>query len=61
MLELAKTLAKDFSYARVDFYNIDGKIYFGELTFAHESGDAGFNSYAYDKWLGDLWQQDPRT
>lgn len=61
MLELAKTLAEDFSYARVDFYNIDGKIYFGELTFAHESGDAGFNSYAYDKWLGDLWQQDPRT
>ncbi|MBG9994717.1 glycosyltransferase [Pseudoalteromonas sp. NZS127_1] len=60
MLELAKNLAKDFSYARVDFYNVDGKIYFGELTFAHESGDAGFNSYAYDKWLGDLWQQDPR-
>lgn len=61
MLELAKRLATDFGYARVDFYNVDGKIYFGELTFAHESGSAAFNSVAYDKWLGNLWQQDPRV
>lgn len=40
MLEIAKILSKDFPFVRVDLYNINGKIYFGELTF---SPDAGIN------------------
>ncbi|EEG87029.1 hypothetical protein PROPEN_00698 [Proteus penneri ATCC 35198] len=32
MLEIAKQLATPFSYVRVDLYNIDGNIYFGELN-----------------------------
>lgn len=33
MIELAGLLSKDFPFVRVDLYNVDGKIYFSELTF----------------------------
>lgn len=35
MVEIAKILSKPFPHCRVDLYNMDGKIYFGELTFYH--------------------------
>lgn len=38
MFELASVLSRDIPYARVDFYNINGKIYFGEITFFPASG-----------------------
>ncbi|EMW9160914.1 glycosyltransferase [Vibrio cholerae] len=59
MLELAKLLAEPFSYVRVDFYNVSGDIYFGELTFAPGSGTSPFTSPEYDLWMGKLWQCDP--
>lgn len=59
MIQIVKQLAEPFSYVRVDLYNINGLIYFGELTFAHNSGLAPYSSYAYDLWLGNLWQGDP--
>lgn len=31
-------LSKDIPYARVDFYNVNGQIYFGEITFFPASG-----------------------
>lgn len=59
MLEKATTLAKNFTHVRVDFYNISGSIYFGELTFAKTSGGAIFMHKMYDLWMGNLWQGDP--
>lgn len=59
MLEIAKTLGQPFSYARVDLYNVDGDIYFGEITFAHGAGRSRFSSIIYDKWMGKLWDLDP--
>ncbi|ELB2046464.1 glycosyltransferase [Vibrio parahaemolyticus] len=56
MKELALELAKPFDYVRVDFYNIDGDIYFGELTFAHEAGSGTFSERCYDQYLGNLWK-----
>ena len=38
MFELASQLSKGFPFLRVDFYEVDGKIYFGELTFFPSSG-----------------------
>lgn len=38
MAEIADILSEDFNYVRVDMYNIDGKIYIGELTFAPMAG-----------------------
>lgn len=60
MLEKAKELASDFTHVRVDFYNVAGEIYFGELTFAKTSGGAIFMHKMYDLWMGNLWQGDPR-
>lgn len=38
MLEIASKLSEDFNYVRVDLYNCDGRIFFGELTFTPYSG-----------------------
>lgn len=36
MVEYAEILSKPFVHCRVDLYNIDGEIYFGEITFYHQ-------------------------
>ncbi len=33
MLQIAEKLSKDFLFVRVDLYNFNNKVYFGELTF----------------------------
>lgn len=38
MVEYSRLLSADFPYVRVDFYIVDGKIYFGELTFTPGNG-----------------------
>lgn len=38
MFEIAEILAQGFKFVRVDLYDCDGKIYFGELTFYPDSG-----------------------
>lgn len=53
MLNIAKILSKDFPHVRVDLYNINGKIYFGELTFYDGSGYKGFIADEFDYILGD--------
>lgn len=53
MLELAEKLSKDVPFLRSDFYTIDGKVYFGELTFYPASGFEGFQPASFDRKLGD--------
>lgn len=38
MIEIAKSLSKGFPQVRVDLYNINGKVYFGEMTFTSMGG-----------------------
>ena len=38
MIRYAKILSKPFPQVRVDFYEVDGKVYFGELTFSSLGG-----------------------
>src|SRR5699024_7372599 len=38
MIEIAKELSKDIPFVRVDLYEINGKIYFGEPTFYPQNG-----------------------
>ena len=52
MLEIAKKLSEDFPAVRVDLYNIDGKIFFGELTFYPWSGYVQFSPDSFDYELG---------
>lgn len=58
MIELAKILSKSFPFVRVDMYNLDGKIYFGEMTFTSCNGTDRFNPKEIDKKLGDMWHLD---
>ena len=55
MVEIAEVLSKDFSHVRVDLYNIDGKIYFGEMTFTTNSGYTKFVPDEFDYELGEQW------
>jgi hypothetical protein len=54
MKELGAVIAKDFKYVRVDFYDVDGKLYFGEITLHHGSGFDVFVPDTYDKYYGEL-------
>ena len=38
MLKVASILSKELPFVRVDLYNVDGKVYFGELTFTPNGG-----------------------
>lgn len=51
MLEVASKLSAEFSILRVDLYEVDGKIYFGELTF---TSLGGFMDYLAPKVLLDM-------
>ncbi len=53
MLELARVLSSNFMHVRVDFYSINGDIYFGELTFYHGSGHELFNPRNLELKMGD--------
>ena len=59
MLELAEKLSKDIPHVRTDFYSIDDKIYFGELTFYHGSGYEKFIPEEFGEELGS-WIKLPR-
>jgi hypothetical protein len=54
MVELAKKFSKGIPFVRVDLYNINGKVYFGEFTFHHDGGVVPFYPQEWDKKLGDL-------
>jgi len=55
MLEIASKLSSEFPHVRVDLYNLNGKIYFGELTFYPWSGYVEFSPDTFDYSLGDLF------
>ena len=52
MKQLASQLSKGQPHLRVDFYDINGKIYFGELTFYHWSGTMPFDPMEWDYTFG---------
>ena len=60
MIELAEKLGKGYPHVRVDLYDINGKIYFGELTFFHFSGNVPFEPQEWDYKIGE-WLKLPQT
>lgn len=58
MKKLAMKLSEGFPEVRVDFYNVDGKIYFGELTLFHFSGFVPFEPEEWDEKIGS-WLELP--
>lgn len=57
MKQIASLLSKDFPFVRVDLYNINGKIYFGELTFYPSSGYGKFHPDDFDFQLGSYFTE----
>lgn len=53
MIEFAKKLSDGTKFLRVDFYNISGKIYFGELTFYPAGGMSRFEPEEWDEKIGE--------
>ncbi|MCQ2418704.1 MAG: glycosyl transferase [Clostridia bacterium] len=52
MVEIARKLSQPFPHCRVDLYNIDGAIYFGEITFYHGGGCNDVKPEEWDYKMG---------
>ncbi|MBL8038286.1 MAG: hypothetical protein JNN16_12370 [Nitrospira sp.] len=55
MISLATQLSVGFGFVRVDLYNLDGRIYFGELTFTPTAGNMKLTPDRWDLELGKKW------
>lgn len=53
MIKVAEELSKGFKFLRVDLYNVEDKIYFGELTFYPAAGMGAFVPEEWDEKLGN--------
>lgn len=53
MIEIARKLSQGETFVRVDLYNVNGKIYFGEYTFFHNSGLVPFDPKEWDEKFGE--------
>lgn len=54
MLEVAEKLSKPFPVVRCDLYNLDGKVYFGEMTFTSYGGIMDFYTKEFQQIAGGL-------
>jgi len=54
MLNICKILSENIEFVRVDLYNVNGKIYFGEMTFYPGEGTERFSDKKWDNRFGDL-------
>lgn len=57
MITAAETLAEGFDFVRVDFYVVNGRPIFGEMTFFPGSGVQRFHPDAWDTRMGEYWKQ----
>jgi len=55
MISVAEKLSEEFPHVRVDLYNVNGKILFGELTFYNASGYMLFEPDSFDVEIGKRW------
>ena len=54
MIELSEKLSENIPFVRVDWYEINGKLYFGELTFFPGAGFEEFTPEEWDYKIGDM-------
>jgi hypothetical protein len=55
MIDLAERLGTDTDFVRVDLYDVDGRIVFGELTSFPAGGDSPFDPESFDAEFGRPW------
>lgn len=54
MLRIGSSIAARFPYVRVDFFDVDGKLYYGEITLHHGGGAYPFSPDSWDAHWGSL-------
>lgn len=54
MIGLAEKIARDFKFVRIDFYEVKGKVFFGEATFYPSSAVGKFTTPTADSDIGSL-------
>lgn len=54
MVTLAQRLAEDIPFSRIDFYEVEGRVYFGEITFYPQGGFGRWTSIDADVLIGQL-------
>lgn len=54
MIELAEKISNNIRFVRVDFYEVDSRVYFGEITFFPNSGAVTFTPKQADIEIGNL-------
>lgn len=54
MKKIVSTLASGMSFSRIDLYDVNGKVYFGEITFFPASGSGEFYPDEWNNIIGDL-------
>ena len=54
MAEYAKKLSEPFEFVRVDFYEVNGEVYLGEMTFTPGSGFFRYTDKSYDLKFGEM-------
>lgn len=55
---MSEKLASPFQFARCDYYVVNNKIYFGEITFFDSGGNVSFDPPEYNQIFGDYWKLD---
>ena len=56
MIDIARRLSEDFKFVRVDLYELDGKVYFGELTFSPGNCVLPYFTHKFDLEMGQKLQ-----
>lgn len=57
MLRVARELSTDFDMLRVDLFNVNGRIYVGELTNYPQAGIGQYQPRTADRRLGEFWNR----
>lgn len=56
MVRIAEKLSEEFPHVRIDLFNINGEVIFGEMTFYHASGFVKYSPDEFDYVLGDKFK-----
>lgn len=54
MISICRSLSKGIPFVRIDMYEINGIVYFGEVTFFPASGLGHFSPEVYNNLMGEL-------
>lgn len=58
MIEIASDISKNIEFSRIDLYNIDGKILFGEITLTPKGGYLKFVPAHYNEFFAEVYYRE---